>query len=116
MKSFVAFNKQEIGDALKAYGDLGLLLQGPENTIRCMDITEDNKFVVTGADDNCIYIWSLENFHLVKRIEGHKHNIYRSLVTKDLKRLITCSEDKTIKIWEFGSFSLLRTITSEFPF
>ncbi|OMJ65150.1 hypothetical protein SteCoe_39038 [Stentor coeruleus] len=116
MKSLVKFDKQEIRKSLKAYEDFGLLLQGPEKFIRCMDITYDNKYVVTGSEDNCIYIWSLENFQLLKKIEGHKSRVYNCLVTKDLKRLITCSEDKTIKVWEFGSFILLGTMTSEYPF
>ncbi|OMJ92167.1 hypothetical protein SteCoe_5157 [Stentor coeruleus] len=115
MKSLVEFNQQEIENALGIYEDFGLVLQGPESFILCMDITADNKYVVTGAADMYFYIWSLENFYLIKRIEGHKSRIYSCLVTKDLKKIITCSEDKTIKVWEFESFTLLGTMTSDCP-
>lgn len=41
-----------------------------------MFATPDGKHVVTGSEDNQVYIWDLQTMRIVKRFESHKGNSY----------------------------------------
>src|SRR2546421_406172 len=58
------------------------------------------KWIVSGSEDNCIYIWNLQSKEIVQKLEGHSGALMFSF-------------DFWLSILNSGNFGLL--ISSSFP-
>ena len=54
-----------------------------EDTVSCVAITEDNKYIVSGSHDKNLLIWCLETGVVEHRLQGHSHHVTVVKVTLD---------------------------------
>lgn len=72
------------------------------------------KWVVSGSEDNCIYLWNLQTKEVVQKLSGHTGNS-TDILLNDLiitgavmcvnchpteNVIVSCSLDGTIKLWQ----------------
>ena len=85
----------------------------PHNT-RCVCVTRDNKYVVSGANDKTVRITRLDNGELVRVIGGHKGCVYYVYVTSDNKYVVSASYNDIILNFQINYLDngeLLRVIS-----
>ncbi len=63
--------------------------------------SNDNKKIITCADDSTTTIWSSDGDSLYS-LRGHKIDVTSAAFSPDGKKIVTSSSDKTIKIWTIG--------------
>ncbi|MFW5886286.1 MAG: WD40 repeat domain-containing protein, partial [Bacteroidota bacterium] len=74
-------------------------LTGHHTYIWTLDISKDNKYIVSGSFDNKFYLWdfnAVENLHV---FEGHEKSVLVVCFSPNGKYIASGSLDKTIKIW-----------------
>ncbi|KAF1320464.1 Bromodomain and wd repeat-containing protein 1, partial [Globisporangium splendens] len=66
----------------------------------CLTYDKTGKFVITGADDRLVKIWSLATGDLLFTLRGHVGNITDLAVNSSNTLLASSSDDKTVRVWE----------------
>lgn len=84
--------------------------EGHSSSIRIIAITQDGKKCVSGAGDNTLRIWDMEQGHCLKELEGHSDWVWTLAITGDGKRCVSGSWDKTLRIWDIESGQCLKTL------
>jgi len=76
--------------------------QNSKHAIPCAFCVCDNTpWVVSGSEDNSVYIWDLNTREVVQVLEGHKDFVSCVASSPTLPMIATCAthNDPTIKIW-----------------
>jgi len=60
-----------------------------------------SQHIVSGSEDNKIYIWSVQSSKVEKILEGHTGPVMSVDSSKERNILVSGSMDKTVKIWNF---------------
>ena len=68
-------------------------MKGHYDSVLSVEISRNEKFVVSGSSDNTIRIWSIENSQEIGIITGHNHIVNSVGLRKDGKQIISGSED-----------------------
>ncbi|DAZ96791.1 TPA: hypothetical protein N0F65_005789 [Lagenidium giganteum] len=69
----------------------------------CLTYDKSGKYVITGADDRLIKVWSLATGDLKFTLRGHIGNITDLSVNNSNTLLASSSDDKTVRIWELST-------------
>ena len=86
--------------------------------IRRIEVSPDQKFIASVADDMQCKIWNAESGDLIKTLSGHKKmtpNHYPSMLycvawSSDGKRLATADKTGIINIWDVASGAITQTL------
>ncbi len=70
-------------------------------------ITLDNKFIVSGSNDDTIRVWERESGKQVQELKGHYGSVNSVAISSDNKFIVSGSSDKTIRVWERESVSII---------
>ena len=65
--------------------------------IHTVAVTSDNKYIVSGSEDNTIRIWNLLNKTVEGVLEGHTGEVISVVLTNDNKYIVSAG-DNTIRI------------------
>ncbi len=71
--------------------------------MRSVAISSDNKFIVSGSEDNTIRVWERESGTQLQEIKGHNSFVNSVAISSDNMFIISGSDDKTIRVWERDS-------------
>jgi WD40 repeat protein len=74
-----------------------------DDSVLCLDVSEDGKKLVSGGCDRMVNVWDLSEGYdkakLEQSIENHADWVFGVVLGPDNK-LLTCSRDKTAKVWD----------------
>ena len=77
------------------------VLNGHTGVVKCIEITNDNQYIISGGADMILRIWSLKDRIQVAVLQGHTNWIRFAAIANDNKYIISGSEDKEIRFWTF---------------
>ncbi|ETV71037.1 hypothetical protein H257_13465 [Aphanomyces astaci] len=69
----------------------------------CVTYDKTGKYIITGADDRLVKIWSALTGELLYTLHGHVGNITDMDVHPSNGLLVTSSDDKTARVWEIST-------------
>mgnify|MGYP000595491204 CR=1 FL=1 len=98
---------------LNAYSqNAELLVQlGHSDRVKCVDFSEDGKYIMTAANDQIIKLWQVNNGMLVRTFRGHKGMVYDAKLSMDGKYIYSCSwDDKSFIKWDIANGKILKRL------
>jgi len=77
---------------------------GHANSKYCVGATfsiTNGKYIVSGSEDNCVYLWELQARNILQKLEGHTDTVITVAChpTENMIASGALDNDKTIKIW-----------------
>ncbi len=90
-----------------------IILKGHKYTVYCIDISDDNKHLVSGGWDNTVKVWDYKNATEVKSFDYHKDMIRDICFSPDNSMIASASRDNTIKITKLSNGDII-TITNDY--
>ncbi|PVV02004.1 hypothetical protein BB560_003553 [Smittium megazygosporum] len=79
--------------------------------IRAVCFSPDDKYLITGAEDNQIRIWDVKNKVIKHTLSGHDQDIYSLDFSPDGKTIVSGSGDKTVRLWDLETGKNLYTFS-----
>ncbi|KAL0459523.1 UNVERIFIED_CONTAM: COMPASS-like H3K4 histone methylase component WDR5B [Sesamum latifolium] len=85
------------GKSLKIYS-------GHVNRVYCITPTfsvTGEKYIVSGSEDHCVYLWDLQGKNLVQKLEGHTDTVV-SVTCHPKENMIVSAgldNDRTVRVW-----------------
>jgi WD40 repeat protein len=80
------------------------------DTIRCISISPDEKYVAFGCRNNNVKIYDLDDYSLVKTLHGHSMSVFSLQYAFNGDYLISGSRDAQVKIWNVLSYDMVHNI------
>ncbi|GAA0188314.1 hypothetical protein GCM10009122_46300 [Fulvivirga kasyanovii] len=75
-------------------------IKSSSKSARAIAINEQSGEMAVGYSDNKIRIFNLEDYQLVKELEGHKNSVFTVKYSPDGQLLVTAGRDAHLKIWD----------------
>lgn len=77
---------------------------GHDNSKYCISSTfsvTNGKYIVSGSEDNCVYLWELQTRKIVQKLEGHTDTVISVSCHPTENKIASgaLGNDKTVKIW-----------------
>lgn len=77
---------------------------GHANSKFCISSTfsiTNGKYIVSGSEDNCVYLWELQSRKIVQKLEGHTDVVISVSCHPTESKIASgaLGNDKTVKIW-----------------
>ena len=77
------------------------MLKGHQFKINCMEITNDNRFIISGSDDGTVRIWSFKEKKLKAILDDHRYSVRSAAITRNEKYIVYAISAKTVRVWRF---------------
>lgn len=93
------------------------IYQGHVNKVYCITPTfsvTNGKYIVSGSEDHCVYLWDLQGRNLIQRLEGHTDTVI-SVSCHPKQNMIASAgldKDRTVRIWVQEPWSLGNYLSS----
>ena len=99
-KNITQINLLEIDQAkYRLEKETGIFLEAHTSTVKCLLVTYENKYLISGDKAGKIIIWNLEESKQEAALRGHTAAVTILVVSRDNRHLVSGSVDKTIRIW-----------------
>lgn len=73
--------------------------RGHRSAVYCVLCDFKNRYVITGADDRLVKIWSRNTGYLLRTCRGHQGDITDLAISMDSELLVSASNDSTLRVW-----------------
>lgn len=70
---------------------------------RCVAVSSDGRYSISGTDDNEILVWDIENQVVKNKLTGHTDIIRDLAISREGSVLVSGSFDKTVRVWDWMS-------------
>jgi len=90
---------------------LGDLSSGHSAPVRCVAISPDGQFLVSGGDDR-IVIWNINEGEEIYTLTGHSASVTSVAISPDGETLASGSVDKTIRLWDLKTGQKIKTLSA----
>lgn len=88
--------------------------------VRCLDVSPDGKWVVTGGSDRTLKLWAWADGKAADKptheVEAHAGWVEGVAFSPDGKRLVTGGADYAVKVWDAADWSAVKTLTGHTNF
>ena len=71
--------------------------------LRCLKVSDKEKFLITGGFDHSIRIWNLDTKKQETLLLGHNGTVNSVSISLDSSLLLSGSDDRTVRLWDFHS-------------
>lgn len=87
-----------------ASGKFAKIYTGHVNSKYCIPAAfsvTNGKYIVSGSEDNCVYLWDLQSRQIVQKLEGHTDTVIAISChpSKNMIASAALEKDNTIKVW-----------------
>lgn len=82
--------------------------------VRCACLSLDGKYLVTGAEDSLVIVWSMKDMRMVKGLNGHKGIIIGVCVSPDGKFMASGDINNKILMWDLEDFTSKSAVSSHY--
>lgn len=83
--------------------------------VRCLDVSPDGKWVVTGGSDRRLKLWAWADGQPAEKpahdVEAHTGWVEGVAFSPDGKQLVTGGADNSVKVWNAADLSPVKTLT-----
>jgi len=92
------------GKFLKVYS-------GHVNRVYCIQSAfsiTNGKYIVSGSEDNCVYIWDLQGRNILQKLEGHTDTVVSVSCHPTENKIASggLDNDRTVRLWVQDSWTL----------
>ncbi len=84
---------------------------GHTDSARCVAISPDGNFAISGSDDRTLRKWDLKNGRCLSVMEGHSGGINSVAISQDGRFALSGAGDKTIRKWDIETGSCLGVLS-----
>ncbi|KAL1918753.1 uncharacterized protein VTP21DRAFT_2775 [Calcarisporiella thermophila] len=77
-----------------------------------LSLASNDRYLFSGSQGTCIYVWDLENFQCLGRLGGHQGSILCLSLSADNRFLFSSSADGTVRVWDTTTLKCLYQIFS----
>jgi len=76
-------------------------IEGFKNKVRCVEVSNDGKFVATGGENGEILVYGTNSGNEFAKLEGHRKNVMGLAWSPDDKQLAAASRDivRQVRVW-----------------
>lgn len=67
--------------------------------IHCVKLSEDEHYLVTGAQDQLVRVWTMPDERLLHTLEGHADDVLSVAISRDSEIVVSGSWDGSIRVW-----------------
>jgi WD40 repeat protein/serine/threonine protein kinase len=87
-----------------------IVAEGHRHLVRCVAFDKSRRFLVSGAEDGTVSLWSAANGQRIWSIQAHNQPVWSVGFTPDSRRVATGGDDGTIKLWDAKTAEELLTL------
>ncbi|OLY78801.1 U3 small nucleolar RNA-interacting protein 2 [Smittium mucronatum] len=80
------------------------------DSVLCMAISSDGKFLATGSKDRLIHIWDASTMDYLNTFRQHKDSVTGLAFRKGQNQLYSCSMDRMVKLWNVDERAFIETL------
>ncbi len=74
-------------------------VKATDKSLRCIEVDPLYKQLIAGYSDNLIRVFDMEDFSIIKLLEGHKNSVFTLCFSPDYHYLLSAGRDAQLKIW-----------------
>ena len=93
----------------RSSGELLMALAGHEGRIRCVAVSPDGKWIVSGSFDRTLRIWEASTGQEFKSLSGHEDLVICAAFSPDGRKIASGGYDQTVRIWDVATGEQLKT-------
>ena len=102
----------DIKASLDIFQEFGLYLEGHYQGITCVELTTDNKYLISTSFDGKVCIWNLQTLSIKAIIKDNIAKTYNVSIDKDYPMMATCSQDKIVRIYNYETCERVNQLCS----
>ncbi|MFD0035585.1 protein kinase [Streptomyces sp. NPDC127172] len=87
-------------------GECLRVLTGHVSEVTALNVSPDNRFVLSGSTDNTARLWEFESGRCLRTLRGHKRDVEAVLLDTSTQTALTASSDNTIRQWNLPGQSV----------
>ena len=85
-------------------GKCSKIYSGHLNRVYCITSTfsvTNGKYIVSGSEDRCVYLWDLQQKNMVQKLEGHTDTVISVTCHPTENKIASASldGDRTVRVW-----------------
>jgi WD40 repeat protein/pSer/pThr/pTyr-binding forkhead associated (FHA) protein len=82
---------------------------GQTEFVNSLCLSEDNRFALSGSNDNTLKLWEVDTGRCLRTFAGHTNYVTSVCLSADSRFALSGSNDNTLKLWEVDTGRCLRT-------
>lgn len=81
---------------------------GHTEVVRSLDISSDDKYIVSGSEDNTVKLWERQSGRLIRTLYHGVGDVYKVFFIEGDSLIVSCGGNDTVRIWETQTGKLAR--------
>ena len=78
--------------------------EASEGTVHAIALSPDERFLISGGDDNLVTVWELATGERVTTLRGHKDELKAMKFSPDGETIVSAGRDLTVRLWHVATW------------